>query len=105
MDVAGAGCPHGHAVRNPGPVASVAVRLSDTDVAPADSAAGSGIATTSPGFSRWAGAPRPWRVSRTRWGWIPCPAALAGVVPVATAATTTTAATTIDIRRIVPTSM
>ena len=57
--MAGIGWPHGHAVRKPGPVASVAVRLRDTDVAPAAAAVGTGKARTSPGFSRWAGAPSP----------------------------------------------
>src|SRR5262245_19204325 len=42
IDVAGGSWPHGQTVRYPGPVASVAVRLTDTDAAPVATAAAIG---------------------------------------------------------------
>ncbi len=101
-DVAGIAWPHGHAVRKPGPRASVAVRLSDTAVAPACLADGTASASVSPGFNRWAGAPTPLRVSSTRTGaeavaWAPAGPAVAVTMTVAALKTTTAA---IRIRRI-----
>src|SRR5207237_1123210 len=67
-EVGGIASLHDQAVTYPAASASVAVRLTSTELAPAAAAAGIATAMTVPGLSRPRAAPIPERVSSTRVG-------------------------------------